>query len=159
MNTSNFFKLFCAIAIAESAGIIGSIFTIPAISSWYLTLEKPLLSPPNWIFGPVWMLLYLLMGIASFLILQKGFKRKDVKIALAVFALQLALNAIWSVIFFGFKNPFFALLEIVVLWAAILGTVLVFMRVSRVAATLLLPYMLWVSFAVYLNYAIWRLNG
>ncbi len=159
MNTSNFFKLFCAIAIAESAGIIGSIFTVPAISSWYLALEKPFLSPPNWVFGPVWTLLYLLMGIASFLILQKGFKRKDVKIALAVFALQLALNAIWSVIFFGFKNPFFALLEIVVLWAAILGTVLAFMKVSRVAAALLLPYMLWVSFAVYLNYAIWRLNG
>lgn len=158
MKINNTFKLIIAIVVSESAGIIGSIFTIPSISSWYAGLIKPDFAPPNWVFGPVWTTLFALMGIATFLIWREGWNRKDVKIALGVFIVQLVLNTFWSVIFFGLQNPGAAFVEIIFLWLAILATIIVFAKISKPAAWLLVPYILWVSFAGYLNYSIWILN-
>ena len=151
-------KLVVAIVVSEATGVIGSVFTAPAIKGWYATLVRPELSPPNWVFAPVWTTLFALMGIAAFLIWRKGLSRREVRVALAIFLGQLVLNTLWSVIFFGLQNPGAALVEIVVLWFAILATMIAFYKVSRPAVWLLLPYILWVSFAVYLNYAIWVLN-
>jgi tryptophan-rich sensory protein len=158
MSKHNFFRLIIAVAVSELAGVVGSIFTFSAISSWYITLTRPTFSPPNWIFGPVWTTLYLLMGISAFLIWQRGLERKDVKLALSVFGFQLVLNAVWSIVFFGLHNPGAAFFEIIFLWLSIIGTMVVFYKIHRVAAYLLLPYILWVSFAGYLNYVIWTLN-
>lgn len=152
-----------AIGISELAGIIGSVFTISAISNWYSALQKPALTPPSWVFGPVWISLYALMGVAAFLIWFSYVsvpedKKKAVKVALILFGSQLALNMFWSIVFFGLKNPFWALINIAALWFAIIWTIIVFYKISKPAAYLLLPYLLWVSFAVYLNYAILTLN-
>lgn len=146
------------IALAEAAGIIGSFFTTDAIAGWYTTLVRPELSPPNWVFAPVWTTLFLLMGIAAYLVWQKGTSRRDVRIALGVFIFQLVLNTAWSIIFFGSQQIGFALAEIALLWLAIVATVIAFARISRPAAWLLAPYLAWVSFASYLNYAFWVLN-
>ncbi len=158
MRINNFFKLVIAIAVSEAAGIVGSFFTISAIPTWYAGLVKPALNPSAWVFGPAWTTLHLLMGIAVFLVWKKGFERKDVKVALSIFSVQLFLNAIWSIIFFGLKNPGWALVDIVALWLAIVWTMFVFYKISKPAAYLLVPYILWVSFASYLNYSIWMLN-
>lgn len=154
----NIFALLFAIGVSELAGVVGSVVTIPAISTWYDTLTKPAVNPPAWLFGPVWTLLYFLMGIAAFLIWRKGWQNRHVKIALAVFGVQLALNTLWSIIFFGFRSPGWALIEITFLWSAILATVIVFAKISKSAAWLLAPYLLWTSFAVYLNLSLWNLN-
>lgn len=155
---NNTLKLIVAIIISELAGIIGSLFTAPSIAGWYATLTKPALNPPSWIFGPVWTTLFALMGIAAFLVWKKGLDRKDVRIALSIFIGQLALNMLWSIIFFGSQSPEAAFVEIIFLWLAILATITVFAKISKPAAWLLLPYILWVSFAAYLNYSIWILN-
>jgi benzodiazapine receptor len=158
MRVNNFLKLIIAVGVSELAGGIGSLFTSSAIPTWYATLERPLLSPPNWIFGPVWTTLYFLMGVAAFLVWKKGFERKDVKVALGVFGVQLALNCAWSIIFFGLQNPAAAFVEIIFLWLTILATIVLFSKISRPAVWFLVPYILWVSFAGYLNYLIWILN-
>lgn len=158
MKINNIFKLIIAIVVSELAGVVGSVFTVSAIPTWYAGLVKPTLNPPSWVFGPVWITLYFLMGIAAFLVWRKGFERRDVKMALGIFGVQLFLNAIWSIIFFGLHNPFWAFIEIIVLWLAIVWTIVVFYRISKPAAYLLLPYILWVSFAGYLNYSIWMIN-
>ena len=158
MKLNNLFKLVIAIVISQLAGVIGSIFTISSIPTWYATLQKPSFSPPNWIFGPVWTTLYLLMGVAAFLVWRHGFERKEVKTALAIFGGQLVLNVLWSIIFFGLQNPFWAFIEIIFLWLAILWMILVFHKISRPAAYLLLPYILWISFASILNFSIFILN-
>jgi len=158
MKLNNFFKLVIAIGISEMAGIIGSVFTISAIPNWYAGLVKPALNPPAWVFGPAWTTLYALMGIAAFLVWRNGWEKKAVKTALGVFGIQLFLNAVWSIIFFGLHNPGWALVDIILLWLAIVWTIAVFYKISKPAAYLLLPYILWVSFAAYLNYSIWMLN-
>lgn len=158
MKGKNIFTLVGAIAISEMAGIIGSIFTANAITTWYSTLIKPALNPPSWVFGPVWTILYALMGVAAFLVWKKGIARKEVKRALIVFAIQLGLNTLWSILFFGLQNPGVAFIEIVLLWFTILATIIAFTKVSKIAAALLVPYILWVSFASYLNFAIWMAN-
>lgn len=158
MKTNNIFKLIIAIIVSELAGIVGSFFTVSAIPTWYAALEKPALNPPSWVFGPVWGILYLLMGVAAFLVWRKGWGRKEIKAALCVFGAQLFLNTIWSIIFFGLHNPGWALVNIIALWLAIIWTIIVFYKISKPAAYLLVPYILWVSFASYLNYAIWVLN-
>jgi translocator protein len=158
-------KLIISIAVCQSAGIIGSFFTISAISTWYAGLTKPVFSPPSWVFAPAWTLLYTLMGIALFMLwlswqkTEEAKEKKKLKIALFFFGFQLFLNAIWSIIFFGLKNPFWALVEIIFLWLAILLTILFFWKISKIAALLLVPYILWVSFASFLNYSIWYLNA
>ncbi|MEN9557864.1 MAG: hypothetical protein RL141_233 [Candidatus Parcubacteria bacterium] len=158
MSFKKFGQLVIAIGVCEFVGVMGSLFTFRVIPDWYGTLQKPVLNPPSWIFGPVWTTLYALMGISAFLIYQKGWKRKDVKFALVVFGAQLFLNAMWSILFFGLHNPLAALIEIFILWLAILCTIIHFYKVSRLAAYLLIPYILWVSFAVYLNGSIVWLN-
>jgi tryptophan-rich sensory protein len=158
MKVNNFFKLVIAIVVAELAGVIGSVFTVSAIPNWYAGLVKPALNPPAWVFGPAWTTLYALMGIAAFLIWRMGWKRKEVKAALGVFGIQLFLNAVWSIIFFGLQNPGWALVNIILLWFAIVWTMVAFYKISKPAAYLLIPYILWVSFAMYLNYSIWALN-
>lgn len=158
MKISNVLKLVIAIIISELAGVIGSFFTTSSIQGWYATLMRPSFSPPNWVFAPVWTSLFALMGIASFLIWQKGLARRDVKISLYVFVFQLILNILWSVIFFGLHSPGGAFIEIIFLWLSILATIILFFRIYKPAAYLLLPYILWVSFAAYLNYSIWMIN-
>ncbi len=149
--------IFCLLG-CELAGIIGSIFTVEAIPTWYATLVKPALNPPSWVFGPVWTMLYALMGIAVFLVWKQGWRRNEVKMALGLFGAQLATNALWSILFFRMQNPFYALIDILVLWMLILATSIAFYRISKPAAYLLIPYLGWVSFATYLNYMIYALN-
>jgi translocator protein len=159
MKINNIVKLIVATVVCELAGIIGSVFTAPSIASWYAGITKPALNPPSWVFGPVWTTLFALMGISAFLIWKKGLDRRDVKIAIGIFIGQLVLNTLWSIIFFGLHSPVGALVEIVFLWLAILATIIVFARISKLAAWLLVPYILWVSFASYLNFMIWALNS
>jgi tryptophan-rich sensory protein len=158
MKIPHYMKLIIAIIVSQLAGIIGAIFTTPAIDGWYAGIIKPALNPPSWIFGPVWTTLFVLMGVAAFFIWEKGLHRRDVKIALSIFAGQLVLNTLWSIIFFGLHSPGGALIEIIFLWLAILATIFAFARIYKTAAWLLVPYILWVSFAMHLNYAIWTLN-
>ena len=152
------FLLVVSIAIPLLAGFIGSIATSGSVSSWYQTINKPSFNPPDWVFGPVWTTLFILMGISLYIVWSKGLKKKGVKKALSVFGVQLALNILWSFLFFGLKSPLYGLIEIIILWAAILYTIILFYRVSRTAAYLLIPYILWVSFAFVLNLAIFILN-
>lgn len=147
-----------AVTICLLIGFLAGFATQSSVGTWYATLNKPSFNPPNWIFGPVWTLLYILMGIAAGLVWAKGFYHIWVKTALYYFGFQLLFNALWSIVFFGFQEPFWALLVILVLLILILLTIKWFKIVSRPAAYLLLPYLLWVSFAMVLNYKIWELN-
>ncbi len=158
MTARRIIKLITAVAICQIAGLIGSLFTTPAIAGWYAVLEKPGFTPPNWVFSPVWIGLYVLMAVAAFLVWDKGFSSKGVKTALAFFGVQLLLNTLWSILFFGCRSPFLAFVEIIALWLAIAVTGVTFYRVFKPAAFLLVPYLLWVSFAAALNFAILRLN-
>ena len=159
MKAPDFFKLIIAVIVSELAGFCGAFFTTPAITSgWYASLSKPPLNPPSWVFAPVWSTLFLLMGISAFLVWEKGWYRADVKTALALFLTQLFLNLLWSIIFFGLHNPGGALIDIILLWLAIAILMKAFSSISKPAMWLLLPYLLWVSFATYLNLGIWLLN-
>ncbi len=151
-------KLALALMVCLLAGALGALFTTPAIPTWYAGLSKPSFSPPNWLFAPVWTLLYVLMGGAAYLVWMKGWKQREVRAALGVFGVQLVLNFLWSVAFFGMHSPLYGLVVIAALWAAIALTIVRFRGVSRPAAWLLVPYLLWVSFAAYLNYSVWALN-
>jgi len=154
----NILKLVASIVVSQCAGIVGSAFTTPAIPTWYASLQKPPFTPPNWLFAPAWITLYLLMGIAAFLVWRVGLANHRVRTALVLFLVQLALNALWSVVFFGLQSPLYGVIVIIVLWLTILLTMLKFARISAVAAWLLVPYILWVSFASVLNISIWILN-
>jgi tryptophan-rich sensory protein len=158
MKKKDIWKLVVSVVASLAAGGIGSIFTREAIPTWYATLEKPAFNPPNWLFAPVWTLLYILMGVAAFLVWRKGLENRQVRTALIVFLVQLVLNALWSVVFFGLESPLYGLVVIAALWVAILFTTLMFYRISRVAGVLMLPYLLWVTFAAVLNESIWLLN-
>ena len=163
MKIQNSSRLIISILACELVGSIGSIFTSPAIPGWYAGLVKPAFNPPNWIFGPVWTMLFAMMGIAAWLVwnnlASKSPKvRQAAKLALIIFVIQFALNVLWSIIFFGQNNPDAAFIEIIILWLAILATIIAFARISKAAAWLLVPYILWVSFASLLNYSIWQLN-
>lgn len=158
MKIKNIIKFVIAIAVCQAAGLIGSIFTAPKISAWYASLNKPSFSPPNWIFAPVWTILFILMGISLYLAWVKLGENRRAKTALIIFAVQLALNILWSFLFFGMQNPFFAFVEIIVLWIAILASIIAFWKVDKKAAYLMLPYILWVSFAAFLNYVIFAIN-
>lgn len=147
-----------SVTICLIIGFLSAFATQSSVNDWYISLNKPGFNPPNWIFGPVWTLLYILMGIAAGIVWAKGFYHIWVKTALYNFGFQLLFNALWSVVFFGFKNPFWALLVILVLLALILLTIKWFNVVSRTAAYLLIPYFLWVCFATILNYKIWEMN-
>jgi len=166
MKKNDWLKLISAIVISQCAGLIGSLFTFSAIPNWYATIVKPSFNPPSWLFGPVWTTLYVLMGISAFLIWSsfsatadtEGQARKKIKIALIIFGVQLVLNALWSIIFFGLHQPGFAFAEMILLWLAIILTMISFAKISKPAMYLLIPYILWVSFAGFLNFTLWQLN-
>lgn len=139
-------------------GNIGSLATFSQITTWYAQLAKPAFSPPNWVFGPAWTLLFALMGVALYLIWIKQLDQKAKRLAISVFSLQMALNVLWSFIFFGFHQPGLAFFEIIVLWLAIAGTIKIFYQHSKLAGWLLVPYLAWVTFASILNFAVWQLN-
>jgi len=152
-------KILISFTIPLLAAAIGSAFTVTQIPTWYADLLKPSFNPPNWLFGPVWTILYLLMGYALYLVwIDTKAKKKTKQLAVMVFAGQLTLNVIWSITFFGAHNLMQSTLAIVVLWLAILWNILAFNKVSRAAACALVPYIMWVTFASLLNIAIWRLN-
>ena len=151
-------RLTCSVSVCLLTGFLGSFATRNSITTWYAQLSRPSFTPPDWTFGVVWPVLYVMMGISAFLVRNVGIDRPQVKVALGVFALQLILNGLWTPIFFGLHLIGLALVEIVLMWAAILMTILTFWRVSKPAALLLLPYMLWVSFAVVLNASLFLLN-
>jgi translocator protein len=158
MTISGYLRLAACVVACLAAGFAGSFFTRASVSTWYRELRKPAFNPPDWLFGPVWTVLYIMMGVALFLVIREGFKTPGVRAAFAVFAVQLVLNITWSALFFGLKSPGAAFAEIVVLWAAIAATIALFKPISTAAAALLIPYILWVTFAAALNFAIWRLN-
>jgi len=158
LKKSAILKLVLSILIPLIAGFIGSIATMSSIPTWYASIIKPDWAPPNWVFGPVWTTLFILMGIALFLVWRKGLWRRDVKIAVIIFAVQLVLNVLWSVIFFGLQSLLGGLIEIVFLWIAILATIIAFYRISKPAGILLLPYIIWVTIASYLTYTVYLLN-
>lgn len=149
--------LVIAIAVCLLVGASGSIVTATSVRDWYPQIAKPAWTPPDALFGPVWTALYILMGVAAWLVWRDG-HGLDRRRALLVFAIQLVLNSLWSYLFFGMKSPGWAAIEIVVLWIAIVATIVVFGKIRRLAAVLLLPYLLWVSYATALNIAIWSLN-
>jgi benzodiazapine receptor len=151
-------KFVISIILCQSAGLLGSFFTIPAIPTWYATLNKPVFSPPNWLFSPVWISLYTLMGISLFMVWNKAEKRPYHRKALTFFFIQLALNALWSVFFFGLQSPWAGLIEMAFLWSALVMTIYYFFKLSQWAGILLLPYLVWVSFAFVLNFSLWVLN-
>ena len=142
------------LAVAFTAAAVGGLF-LPG--DWYAGLQKPAWNPPNWIFGPVWTLLYTMMAIAAWLVWRRGGFVRHQK-ALCLFLLQLCFNALWSPLFFGMHQPMLAFVDLVVLWLLLLGTVAAFWKTSRVAGTMLLPYLAWVTFAGALNWTLWKLN-
>jgi|SRR3989344_1450953 len=165
----NFLLLIFSIFVCELAGVVGGLVTYSSIASgWYAGLVKPLFSPPNWVFGPVWTLLYFLMGVSLFLVVkshkQYPYKLEFVRVlfvwvaGVIFFFVQLLFNIFWSILFFGMKNPVYAFFDIVLLWIFIIVTIFAFAKISKPAAWLLVPYILWVTFAVYLNLMIVMLN-
>lgn len=182
MKAKNILKFIIAIAVSELAGVVGAVFTMPAISVWYAGLAKPELAPPDWVFGPVWTALYALIGISLYLVWKNNWEVKNRFLegerkawnkwserlwtgdwrkanAIAVFAIQYILNIAWSYLFFGLRSSGFAFFALLALWLAIFWTIVAFYRISRPAAYLLLPYLIWVGFAGYLNYSIWMMNS
>ncbi|MDZ4713182.1 MAG: TspO/MBR family protein [bacterium] len=155
---SNILKLIISIVICQLAGVIGSFFTMDSIPTWYAALNKPDFNPPNWIFGPVWIFLYLLMGISLFLVWRENLKNDHVKSAFVIFMVQLILNTFWSIVFFGMQSITGGLIIILLLWLFIILTIIRFRKVSAIASMLLIPYLLWVTFAAVLNFYIYKLN-
>ena len=149
--------LVVAVVVCYGAALLGNLATMPQIPTWYAGIAKPPWTPPDWLFGPVWSLLYAMMAVAAWLIWRQS-DWKTAKSPLLWFAAQLILNSLWSILFFGMQKPAWSMVEVFFLWLAILMTVRAFWPVSRLAAGLLVPYLLWVSFASVLNVAIWQLN-
>jgi benzodiazapine receptor len=151
-------KLLASLLVCQLAGFVGSLFTAPNIATWYDMIHKPAFTPPDAVFAPVWITLYILMGIAAFLVWNKGIRTEGVDIAISVFVIQLILNMLWSIAFFGMHSPLAGLIVIGALWVAILLTIVSFFKISMAAGILLIPYILWVGFAAVLNYSIVILN-
>ena len=157
MKLNKIFKLLFLIIVCEGVGFLGTIFTIPSIQGWYMTLQKAPFNPPPWVFGPIWTTLYFLMGVSIFLLLQKKLKKQRTFL-LALFSIQLFLNFLWSVIFFGWHLPLAAMIELVLLWITIALLIIDFWKFSKPAAILLIPYLCWVSVASTLNLFVVLLN-
>lgn len=153
----NIFKLFVSILIPLVIGFLGSFFTASSVDSWYTTINKPSFNPPGWIFAPVWTTLYILIGLSFYLVWRKNFG-EDRKKVIAVYSLQLLFNLLWSMLFFGLKSPLLGLIDIIVLLVFIIANTIVFYKISKTAGYLLIPYLLWVSFASVLNFSIFLLN-
>jgi benzodiazapine receptor len=157
MKPADFLKLVASVILCQMADFLGSLFTTPAIPTWYATLKKPFFTPPNWIFSPVWISLFILMGISLFFVWRRQ-GHPQFKKALIFFFVQLILNVLWSLAFFGLRLPLLGLTDIILLWIAILLTIQTFLKVSKFAGVFLIPYLLWVSFATLLNLSLWILN-
>jgi len=146
------------------AALVGNFFTAPSIPTWYASLNKPSFSPPNWLFGPAWTILYILMAVSAFWIWSSYAKARDekekrkIKTAIVIYGVHLVLNALWSFIFFGLQNPAWAFFEILILWVLIMIVAWKFYQIRRIAGIFFIPYILWVTFASVLNFAIWQLN-
>ena len=153
-------KLVASILLCQIVGNLGTIFTLPALTNWYVSLTKPFFNPPNWLFGPVWLILYTLMGISLYLIWNKlpSIKEPIKNKALTAFFIQLSLNLLWSLLFFGLHSPLYGFIDIIFLWSAIVFTIHEFSKISKTASNLLIPYIIWVSFAAILNLSILILN-
>jgi tryptophan-rich sensory protein len=158
MEKNELYRLILSIIICQMAGVIGSIFTAGSVTSWYPTLVKPSFSPPGFYIGLIWIVLFTLMGISLFLICRETPGNPAARIALYFFAVQLIVNVLWSVAFFGMRSPISGLVVIAFLWVLILIMTIKFWPINRTAALLLIPYIVWVSIAAYLNFSIWRLN-
>lgn len=158
MDRKGIARLAAAILLCEIVGGLGSVFAIPSIPAWYAGLAKPYFSPPGWVFGPVWVVLYLLMGVSLYLVWSGGAGKSGSAPALKAFGLQLSLNFLWPLLFFGFRSPAYGLVDIAFLWVAILVTALRSYRISRPAAWLLAPYLIWTAFAALLNFYVFILN-
>ncbi len=156
---SRIIKIVLIVVICLVVGYFSGIVTRSAITTWYPTLIKPSFNPPNWVFAPVWTLLYIMMGVAAGLVWNRiDFEKETVKKALQFFTIQLGLNALWSYLFFGLKNPMLAGLEIIILWLMVYETYIQFAKINKISGYLFIPYLLWVSFATVLNGSIWWLN-
>lgn len=157
MKVVDLLKLVASVIVCQIAGFLGSLFTTPAIPTWYQTLNKPFFTPPNWVFSPVWISLFVFMGISLYFVWRRT-DHPTFRIALVFFFVQLILNILWSIVFFGLRSPFLGLVDIVLLWIAIPLTIRYFLKVSKFAGALLVPYLLWVGFATLLNFSLWILN-
>ena len=160
-------RLAISIVIPLIAGAVGAFFTSESVATWFQTIEKPSFSPPNWLFGPVWTTLYVLMGISLFLVwratsnvtnFSENIRSKKL-LAFVAFGTQLILNVLWSFLFFGLRSPQLAFVEIIILWISIAATIVIFSKISKLSALLLLPYGVWVTYASFLNLQIWLLNS
>ncbi len=152
-------KLFASIILCQAAGIIGSFFTRASLENWYRTLVRPSFAPPNQVFAPVWITIFVMMGISLYLAARPEASLSENKKAFAIFSAQLFFNVMWSAAFFGMKSTLAGLVVITVLWFLILWNIFAFYKISPAAGILLIPYILWVSFAALLNFEYWRLNG
>jgi tryptophan-rich sensory protein len=152
-------KLAASVLLCVIVGSLGSLVTITGPGSWYATLQKPFFAPPNWVFAPVWITLFVLMGGALYLVWESGTERRDVQVALGVFGVQFIMNVLWSFLFFGLQSPLLGLVDILLLWIMIVVTIWAFYRVKKLAAYLLIPYIAWVSLASALNGAIYFMNA
>ena len=153
----NIFKLIISILIPLVIGFLGSFFTAGSVDSWYTTINKPSFNPPDWIFAPVWTILFILIGLSFYLVWRKNFG-EDRKKVFTVYSLQLLFNLLWSVFFFGLKSPLLGLIDIIILLSFIIFNTIIFFKVSKTAGILFLPYLIWVSFASILNFSIFLLN-
>jgi tryptophan-rich sensory protein len=151
-------KLVAAVLFCLVLGSLGSIVTVTGSGSWFAQLVKPSFQPPNWLFGPMWTTLFILMGIALYLVWELGTEKPEVRFALGIFGAQFALNIIWSFLFFGLQSPLLGLLDIIILWWMILATIILFYRIRKGAAFFLIPYIAWVTIATAVNAAIYLLN-
>ena len=155
---SNLVKLIICIVICQLAGVVGTIFRMDSIPTWYAALNKPLFAPPDWLFGPVWIMLYLMTGISLFIIWKEDLKNREVKTAFLIFILQLIISVIWSFVFFGIQSITGGLILIIILWLMVILAIIRFKSISRTAVILLIPYLLWVSYITLLNFSIYKLN-
>ena len=151
-------KIVLVVVLCVTVGYLSGLVTRESILTWYVTLNKPSFNPPNWVFAPVWTLLYIMMGVAAGMIWTSNSEEQTTKKALGFFAIQLGLNALWSYLFFGLHNPLLALIEIILLWLMIFETYNMFKKINKTSGLLLFPYLAWVSFATILNASIWWLN-
>ncbi|MBN2144446.1 MAG: tryptophan-rich sensory protein [Candidatus Aureabacteria bacterium] len=158
MRKIHFKKLMAALVLPQLAGSLGAIFTRESVETWYQQLIKPSLNPPSWVFAPVWTTLFLLMGFAFYLVWVSPQDNARRKTGLSLFCLHLGVNTLWSFLFFGLQSPFWAFMDIIVLWIMITLLVRIFWSLDLWAGVMLVPYLLWVSFAAFLNYEIWRMN-
>lgn len=158
MNATGPLGLIGWILLCEIAGSIGSFLSFNSIGEWYANIAKPWFTPPGWVFGPVWLILYAMMGTAAWLVARRGWGTPGVKAALLLFLVQLAVNSFWTYAFFGLRNPLFGLIVIILLLGLVAADIFLFYRLSPAAGWLMVPYMLWGSFATALTAGIWQLN-